>query len=138
MPYCISSWVPLGKEFSCVNKNLSRAERRIKILAQSNTKLLKKDKAWAETHKILLEKFDAKDKELQSCKAQLSLLKNSYAILRNQNSILEGKITILVEDKYILNQKIDDLTDTNLELRSLTTPFSCDGASAEDYLNLEW
>jgi len=91
MPYCISSWVPLCNEFSCVKKNLSRAERRIQILAQSNTKLLKKDKAWAETHKILLEKFEAKDKDLQSCKAQLSLLKNSYAILRNQNSILEAK-----------------------------------------------
>lgn len=138
MPYCTSSWVPLCNEFFCVKKILSRAERRIRILAQSNTHLLKKNKAWVEAHKILLEKFEAKDKALQYCEEQLSLLKNSYAILKNQNSILEGKITTLVEEKYILNQKIDDLTDTNLELRSLTTPFSCEGASAEDYLDSEW
>ncbi len=146
------TWVSLYGKLSHAKKNLSRLERGIQILAQSNCHLLKENTAWAKSyyrlaechhklltsHDILLEGGKSKDKALKCLEEIISHLKDRYVALENTKRTLESEITALTEEKYRLGQEIDALNDTILELKSLVTPFSSDGTSAEDYLNPGW
>ncbi|WP_333263646.1 hypothetical protein [Microcoleus sp. S13_C5] len=125
-------------KLSHAKKNLSALEREIQILAQFNFCLFKKNAALVKSYNTLLEATTAKDQALKYCEEKISSLKDRYDALDTEKCTLEYEVTTLTEEKCMLGREIDRLTDTIFELRSLATPFSCDGTSAEDYLNPGW
>jgi hypothetical protein len=122
------AWQSFYNKLSRAKKNLSKLQRGMQILAQSNCHLLKENTAWVKSYHnlagchhelrtsydLLLEASKEKDKALK-----YSEQKNFHLIQENSH---------LIQEKAALRDKI-------FELHSLVTPFFCDGISAEDYLN---
>jgi chromosome segregation ATPase len=121
------TWASLHNKLSHAKKSLSVLKKEIEILTQSNFHLLKKNTAWAKSYNTLLEATTVKDQALKRSEEKISYWKNRYAALESKKCILECDVSTLT-------QEIDALRDTVSELRSLTTPFSSEGISAEDYL----
>ena len=120
-------WVSLYNKLSHAKKSLSTLKKETEILAQCNLHLVRKNTAWAKSYNILLKATTVKDQALKRSEEKISCWKDRYAASESKNFILEGDVSSLV-------QEIDALRDTVSELRSLATPFSSDGTSAEDYL----
>ena len=121
------TWVSLYHKLSHPKKTLFALERETEILTQSTFHLLKKNKAWAKSYKTLLETTTAKDQALKRSEEKISCWKDRYAASESKNFTLEGHVSTLIHEN-------DALRDTVSELRSLATPFSSEGTSAEDYL----
>jgi chromosome segregation ATPase len=128
----------LYNQFSHVKKNLSRLERGIQILTRSYYHLADCHRKLLASHEVLLEESKSKDKALKCLEEKISHLMDRYVALENTKCTLESEMTAVTEEKYRLCQEIDDLNDTILELKSLVTPFSSDGTSAEDYPSPRW